>query len=36
LILYIADYQYKAAHVANQEINLVAFFVEVMANVVFK
>ncbi len=36
LILYIADYQFKAAWVADSEINLVAFFVEVMANVEFK
>lgn len=36
LILYIADYQFKAAWVADPEINLVAFFVEVMANVEFK
>lgn len=36
LILYIADYQFKAAWVADPEINIVAFFVEVMANVQFK
>jgi len=36
LILHIADYQFKAAWVADQEVNLVAFFVEVMANCRFK
>jgi DNA polymerase III delta prime subunit len=30
LIVIIADYQYKAAFVADHEINLIAFFVEVM------
>lgn len=30
LVLKIADYQYKAAFVADQEINLLAFFVELM------
>ena len=30
LVLKIADYQYKAAFVADQEINLLAFFVECM------
>ena len=30
LVLKIADYQYKAAFVVDQEINLLAFFVELM------
>jgi len=28
----LADYQYKAAFVANQDINMAAFLTEVMAN----
>ena len=36
LVLIIAEYQYKNEFVADKEINLVAFFVEVMANVEFK
>ena len=36
LILRIAEYQYKAAFVADQEINNVAFLLEVMINVEFK
>ena len=36
LILILSDYQYKAAHVANQEINLAACAVELMKNVQFK
>jgi DNA polymerase III delta prime subunit len=36
LILYLADYQYKAAFVADQEINLVAFLTQVMADCEFK
>jgi hypothetical protein len=35
LILILADYQYKAAFVADQEINTTAFLVEIMANVEF-
>jgi hypothetical protein len=31
-VLIIADYQYKQAFVADQEINLVACLVEIMAN----
>jgi replication factor C small subunit len=33
LVLIIADYQYKAAFVADQEINLTACLTEIMANV---
>ena len=33
LILTIADYQYKAAFVSDQEINLVACLTEIMAGV---
>jgi len=36
LVLLIADYQYKAAFAANQEINLVACLVEIMAAVEWK
>jgi len=36
LILLLADYQYKSAFVADQEINLVACLTEVMASVEFK
>ena len=36
LVLILADYQYKSAFVADQEINLVACLTEVMANVEFK
>jgi len=36
LILLLADYQYKAAFVADQEINLVACLTEIMAAVEFK
>lgn len=36
LILIIGEYQHRAAHVANQEINLAAFTVEVMKNVRWK
>lgn len=36
LIVIIADYQYKAAFVANHEINLLAFLVETMMRVDFK
>ena len=35
-VLLIADYQYKAAFVSDQEINLVAFLTQVMADVEFK
>ena len=35
LVLIIADYQYKAAFVADQEINLVACMTEIMANCEF-
>jgi len=34
--LLIGDYQYKAAFVADQEINLTACLTEIMANVEFK
>lgn len=36
LVLLIADYQYKSAFVADQEINLVAFLTQVMAETQFK
>ena len=36
LVLILADYQYKAAFVADQEINLVACLTEIMATVEFK
>lgn len=36
LVLLIGEYQYKAAFVADQEINLVAFLTQVMAEVQFK
>ena len=36
LVVLIADYQYKAAFVADQEINLTACLTEIMANVEFK
>lgn len=36
LVLIIGEYQYKAAFVADQEINLVAFFTQVMVDCVFK
>ena len=36
LILLLADYQYKAAFVADAEINLVACLTEIMASVKFK
>jgi DNA polymerase III delta prime subunit len=36
VVLLIADYQYKAAFVADQEINLVACLTEIMASVKFK
>ena len=36
LILLLADYQYKAAFVADAEINLVACLTEIMAAVEFK
>lgn len=36
LILLLADYQYKAAFVADQEINLTACLTEIMASVEFK
>jgi DNA polymerase III delta prime subunit len=35
-VLKIADYQYKAAFVADQEVNLVAFFTEMMVDCEFK
>jgi hypothetical protein len=35
-VLVIAGYQYKAAFVADQEINMVACLTEVMANCKFK
>ncbi len=36
LVLLIADYQYKAAFVADQEINITACLTEIMGNVKFK
>jgi DNA polymerase III delta prime subunit len=36
LVLILADYQYKSAFVADQEINLVACLTEIMASVQFK
>ena len=36
VVLLIADYQYKAAFVADQEINLTACLTEIMANCDFK
>ena len=36
VVLLIADYQYKAAFVADQEINITACLTEIMANVEFK
>jgi hypothetical protein len=33
LVLILADYQYKAAFVADQELNVVACMTEIMANV---
>jgi len=36
LVLILADYQYKAAFVADQEINMAACFVEIMVECNFK
>ncbi len=36
VILHIAEYQYKSAFVADQEINLMACLVEIMTNAKFK
>ena len=36
LVLLIGDYQYKSAFVADQEVNLVAFLTQVMADIEFK
>ena len=36
IILNIAEYQYKSAFVADQEINLMACLVEIMSNAKFK
>ena len=36
LVLILADYQYKSAFCADQEINLVACLTEIMATVEFK
>ncbi len=36
MVLLIADYQYKSAFVADQEINLIACLTEIMASVKFK
>jgi DNA polymerase III delta prime subunit len=36
VVLKIADYQYKNVHVADQEVNMVAFFTEVMVDCEFK
>jgi hypothetical protein len=32
----VADYQYKSAFVADQEINMLAFMIEIMTQVNFK
>jgi len=36
MVVLIADYQYKAAFVADQEINLTACLTELMASMKFK
>ena len=36
LVIYLADYQYKAAFVADHEINTLAFLTEVLAECEFK
>mgnify|MGYP001126576543 FL=1 len=36
LVMSVADYQYKSAFVADQEINMLAFMIEVMTQVKFK
>ena len=36
LVMAVADYQYKSAFVADQEINMLAFMIEVMTQVKFK
>jgi hypothetical protein len=36
LVLILAEYQYKAAFVADKEINLMAAFTEIMTGVKFK
>ena len=36
IILHIAEYQYKSAFVADQEINLMACLIEIMTNAKFK
>jgi len=36
IILHIAEYRYKSAFVADQEINLMACLVEIMSNAKFK
>jgi DNA polymerase III delta prime subunit len=36
LVLSVADYQYKSAFVADQEINMLAFMIEIMTQVQFK
>ena len=36
VVLKIADYQYKNVHVADQEVNMVAFFTEVMVDCEFQ
>jgi DNA polymerase III delta prime subunit len=36
LVLAVADYQYKSAFVADQEINMLAFMIEIMTQVKFK
>jgi hypothetical protein len=36
VVIVLADYQYKQAFVADQEINLVACLTEIMANGEFK
>ena len=36
LVLILADYQYKQAFVADQELNIVACMTEIMSNIEFK
>lgn len=36
MVLYVADYQYKDAFVANKSINTLALLTEIMANLSFK
>ena len=36
MVMSVADYQYKSAFVADQEINMQAFMIEIMSQVQFK